>query len=103
MDKIKRILQADIKTINQSIVETQKIIDKCFNDMLDAMPGSEEHRKAKLEIDNRTNEKWLYYGRLGAVRSMLKLIAEKEEADKLEIDYSDYQYCKAVGADELPF
>ena len=27
----------------------------------------------------------------------------KEEADKLEIDYSDYQYCKAVGADELPF
>ena len=61
MDKIKRILQADIKTINQSIVETQKIIDKCFNDMLDAMPGSEEHKKAKVEMDCKTNEKWLYY------------------------------------------
>ena len=30
-------------------------------------------------------------------------ISDKEEADKLEIDYNHYQYCKAVGAEELPF
>ena len=34
---------------------------------------------------------------------VLKLISDKEEADKLEIDYNHYQYCKAVGAEELPF
>ena len=103
MEGIKRILQSDITTINQSIVEVQSVIDKCFNTMLDTLPGTEEYRKAKVEFDNRSQEKWLYYGRLGAIEMVLKLISDKEEADKLEIDYNHYQYCKAVGAEELPF
>ena len=103
MEGIKRILQSDIITINQSIVEVQSVIDKCFNTMLDTLPGTEEYRKAKVEFDNRSQEKWLYYGRLGAIEMVLKLISDKEEADKLEIDYNHYQYCKAVGAEELPF
>lgn len=103
MEDIKKILQCDVRTINQSIVETQTVIDKCFNTMLDAIPGTEEYRKAKIEYDNKNQEKWLYYGRLGAVERMLRLIKDKEEADKLEIDYNNYQYCKAVGAEELPF
>lgn len=103
MEAIKKILQTDIRTVNQSIVETQSVIDKCFNTMLDALPGTEEYRKAKIEYDNKSQEKWLYYGRLGAIEMVLKLISDKEEADKLEIDYNHYQYCKAVGAEELPF
>lgn len=103
MEAIKKILQSDIRTVNQSIVETQSVIDKCFNTMLDALPGTEEYRKAKIEYDNKSQEKWLYYGRLGAIEMVLKLISDKEEADKLEIDYNHYQYCKAVGAEELPF
>ena len=103
MEGIKRILQSDIRTINQSIVEVQSVIDKCFNTMLDTLPGTEEYRKAKVEFDNRSQEKWLYYGRLGAIEMVLKLISDKEEADKLEIDYNHYQYCKAVGAEELQF
>lgn len=103
MEAIKKILQSDIRTVNQSIVEIQSVIDKCFNTMLDALPGTEEYRKAKIEYDNKSQEKWLYYGRLGAIEMVLKLISDKEEADKLEIDYNHYQYCKAVGAEELPF
>ena len=49
MHDIKQILQCDVKTINQSIVEAQMVIDKCFNAMLDATPGTEEYRKAKIE------------------------------------------------------
>lgn len=103
MEAIKKFLQTDIRTINQSIVEAQLVIDKCFNTMLDTLPGTEEYRKAKIEYDNKSQEKWLYYGRLGAIEMVLKLISDKEEADKLEIDYNHYQYCKAVGAEELPF
>lgn len=103
MEAIKRILQCDVKASNQSIVETQAVIDKCFNTMLDALPGTDEYRKAKVEHDHKSQEKWFYYGRLGAIEKMLKLISDKEEADKLEIDYNHYQYCKAVGAEELPF
>lgn len=103
MEAIKKILQTDIRTVNQSIVETQSVIDKCFNTMLDTLPGTEEYRKAKIEYDNKSQEKWLYYGRLGAIEMVLKLISDKEEADKLEMDYSFYQYCKTVGAEELPF
>ncbi|MFQ6871187.1 MAG: hypothetical protein ACLRSF_06870 [Romboutsia timonensis] len=103
MEAIKRILQCDVRALNQSIVETQAVIDRCFNTMLDTLPGTEEYRKAKIEYDNKSQEKWLYYGRLGAVEMVLKLISDKEEADKLEMDYSHYQYCKAVGAEELPF
>lgn len=103
MDAIKRVLQSDVKTLNQSIVETQTVIDKCFNTMLDVLPGTDEYRKAKVEYDIKSQEKWLYYGQLGAVERILKLISDKEEADKLEIDYNHYQYCKAVGAEELPF
>ena len=29
MEAIKRILQCDVRTLNQSIVETQAVIDKC--------------------------------------------------------------------------
>ena len=103
MEGIKRILQSDIRTINQSIVEAQLVIDKCFNTMLDTVPGTEDYIKAKVEYDNKNQEKWLYYGRLGAIEMMLKLISCKEEADKLKMDYNFYQYCKAVGAEELPF
>lgn len=103
MDAIKRVLQSDVKTLNQSIVEAQAVIDKCFNTMLDVLPGTDEYRKAKVEYDIKNQEKWLYYGQLGAVERILKLISDKEEADKLEIDYNYYQYCKAVGAEELPF
>lgn len=103
MEEIKKNLQIDIRIVNQSIVEAQSVIDKCFNTMLDATPGTDEYRKAKVEYDNKSQEKWLYYGRLGAIEMVLKLISDKEEADKLEIDYNHYQYCKAVGAEELPF
>lgn len=103
MDAIKRVLQSDVKILNQSIVETQAVIDKCFNTMLDVLPGTDEYRKAKVEYDIKSQEKWFYYGRLGAIEMVLKLISDKEEADKLEIDYNHYQYCKAVGAEELPF
>ena len=41
MEAIKKILQSDIRTVNQSIVEIQSVIDKCFNTMLDALPGTE--------------------------------------------------------------
>lgn len=103
MEAIKKVLQCDVRTLNQSIVETQAVIDKCFNAMLDAIQGTEEYRKVKIEHDNKSQEKWLYYGQLGAVERILKLISDKEEADKLEMDYNHYQYCKAVGAEELPF
>lgn len=103
MDAIKRVLQSDVKTLNQSIVETQTVIDKCFNTMLDVLPGTDEYRKAKVEYDIKSQEKWLYYGRLGAVEMMLKLISDKEERDKLEMDLIAYDYYKTVGAEELPF
>ena len=103
MEAIKRILQCDVKALNQSIVETQAVIDKCFSTMLDALPGTDEYLKVKVEHDIKGQEKWLYYGQLGAVERILKLISDKEEADKLEMDFSHYQYCKAVGAEELPF
>ena len=103
MEAIKKILQSDVRALNQSLVETQAVIDKCFNTMLDALPGTDEYLKVKVEHDIKSQEKWLYYGRLGSIEMVLKLISDKEEADKLEIDYNHYQYCKAVGAEELPF
>lgn len=103
MEAIKKFLQTDIRTVNQSIVETQLVIDKCFNTMLDTTPGTKEYIKAKVEFDNKSQEKWLYYGRLGAIEMMLKLISDKEERDKLEMDLIAYDYYKTVGAEELPF
>lgn len=103
MEAIKKFLQTDIRTINQSIVETQLVIDKCFNTMLDTTPGTKEYINAKVEFDNKSQEKWLYYGRLGAIEMMLKLISDKEERDKLEMDLIAYDYYKTVGAEELPF
>lgn len=103
MEAIKRILQCDVRTVNQSIVETQSVIDKCFNKMLDATPGTDEYRKAKVEHDHKSQEKWFYYGRLGAIEKMLKLISDKEETDSLEEDIEAYNYFKSVGAEELPF
>lgn len=103
MEAIKKILQTDIRTVNQSIVETQLVIDKCFNTMLDATPGTKEYIKAKVEFDNKSQEKWLYYGRLGAIEMVLKLISDKEERDKLEMDLIAYDYYKTVGAEEFPF
>lgn len=103
MNDIKQILQCDVKTINQSIVETQAVIDKCFNTMLDTIPGTQEYRKAKIEYDNRNQEKWFYYGWLGSVKKIIKLISDKEEADKLEMDLFAYDYFKSVGAEEMPF
>lgn len=103
MEAIKKFLQTDIRTINQSIVETQLVIDKCFNTMLDTTPGTKEYINAKVEFDNKSQEKWLYYGRLGAIEMMLKLISDKEERDKLEMDLIAYDYYKTVGAEEFPF
>ena len=103
MEAIKRILQCDVKALNQSIVETQAVIDKCFNTMLDALPGTDEYLKVKVEHDIKSQEKWLYYGQLGAIEKMLKLLSDKEERDKLEMDVIAYDYYKAVGAEELPF
>lgn len=103
MEAIKRILQCDVRALNQSIVETQAVIDKCFNTMLDALPGTDEYLKVKVEHDIKSQEKWLYYGQLGAIERMLKLISDKEERDKLEMDVIAYDYYKAVGAEELPF
>ena len=103
MHDIKQILQCDVKTINQSIVDAQMVIDKCFNAMLDATPGTEEYRKAKIEYDNKREEKWIYYGWLGSLKKTIKLISDKEEADKLEMDLFAYDYFKSVGAEELPF
>ena len=103
MEAIKKILQCDVRALNQSIVETQAVIDKCFNTMLDALPGTDEYLKVKVEHDIKSQEKWLYYGQLGAIERMLKLISDKEERDKLEMDVIAYDYYKAVGAEELPF
>ena len=103
MEAIKRILQCDVKALNQSIVETQAVIDKCFNTMLDALPGTDEYLKVKVEHDIKSQEKWIYYGQLGAIEKMLKLLSDKEERDKLEMDVIAYDYYKAVGAEELPF
>ncbi len=103
MEAIKRILQYDVRALNQSIVKTQAVIDKCFNTMLDALPGTDEYRKAKVEHDHKSQEKWFYYGRLGAIEKMLKLISDKEEADILEEDIEAYNYFESVGAEELPF
>ena len=103
MEAIKRILQCDVRTLNQSIVETQAVIDKCFNTMLDALPGTDEYRKAKVEHDHKSQEKWFYYGRLGAIEKMLKLLSDKEETDILEEDIEAYNYLETVGAEELPF
>ena len=52
MEAIKRILQCDVRTLNQSIVETQAVIDKCFNTMLDVLPGTDEYRKANAMCDD---------------------------------------------------
>ena len=103
MEAIKKILQSDVRALNQSIVETQTVIDKCFNTMLDALPGTDEYRKAKVEFDVKSQEKWLYYGQLGAVEKMLKLLSDKEETDSLEEDIEAYNYFESVGAEELPF
>lgn len=103
MEAIKKILQCDVRALNQSIVETQAVIDKCFNTMLDALPGTDEYLKVKVEHDIKSQEKWLYYGQLGAIEKMLKLLSDKEERDKLEMDVIAYDYYKAVGAEELPF
>ena len=103
MEAIKRILQCDVRTLNQSIVETQAVIDKCFNTMLDALPGTDEYRKAKVEHDHKNQEKWFNYGRLGAIEKMLKLLSDKEETDSLEEDIEAYNYFESVGAEELPF
>lgn len=103
MEAIKRILQCDVRALNQSIVKTQAVIDKCFNTMLDALPGTDEYRKAKVEHDHKNQEKWVYYGRLGAIEKMLKLLSDKEEIDSLEEDIEAYNYFESVGAEELPF
>ena len=103
MEEIKKILQWDIRCINEKIVEVQSVIDKAFNTMLDSLQGTDEYRKAKIEHDNKSQEKWLYYGRLGAIEMVLKLISDKEERDKLEMDVIAYNYYKSVGAEELPF
>ena len=103
METIKRILQCDVRALNQSIVKTQAVIDKCFNTMLDALPGTDEYRKAKVEHDQKNQEKWFYYGRLGAIEKMLKLLSDKEETDSLEEDIEAYNYFESVGAEELPF
>jgi len=103
MEAIKKILQSDVRALNQSIVETQAVIDKCFNTMLDALPGTDEYLKVKVEHDIKSQEKWIYYGQLGAIEKMLKLLSDKEERDKLEMDVIAYDYYKAVGAEELPF
>lgn len=103
MEAIKRILQCDVRTLNQSIVETQAVIDKCFNTMLDALPGTDEYLKVKVEHDIKSQEKWLYYGQLGAIEKMLKLLSDKEETDSLEEDIEAYNYFESVGAEELPF
>ena len=103
MEAIKRILQCDVRALNQSIVKTQAVIDKCFNTMLDALPGTDEYRKAKVEHDHKNQEKWFYYGRLGAIEKMLKLLSDKEETDSLEEDIEAYNYFGSVGAEELPF
>ena len=86
MDEIKKILQCDIRCINESIVKAQHSIDKAFNTMLDTLPGTEEYRKAKYEHDMISQEKWLYYGRLGAVEMMLDLIKKHEEKELEEFE-----------------
>ena len=103
MDEIKRILQCDIRCINESIVKAQHSIDKAFNTMLETLPDTDEYRQAKFCRDTKEQEKWLYYGRLGAIERILKLISDKEERDSLEEDIEAYNYFESVGAEELPF
>ena len=92
MEYIKRALKTDISIVNEKIVDAQRIIDKSFNIMLDSLEGTDEYRKAKIEYDLKKEEKWFFYGRLGASEWILKLI---ENEDKL----NTYN----IGADELPF
>ena len=103
MNEIKRVLQCDIKTLNQSIVDIQLTIDKAFNTMLEATPGSYEYRNAKVIHDSKSQDKWFYFGMLRMIERITKLISDKEEAEKLEMDLIAYDYFKSVGAEELPF
>ena len=103
MHDIKQMLECDVETLNESIVETQLAIDKAFNAMLEALPGSDEYRKEKIVHDSKSQEKWFYFGRLSMVKKIIKLISNKEEADKLEMDMIAYDYFKSMGAEELPF
>lgn len=86
MEEIKKFLQCDIRCINESIVKAQYSIDKAFNIMLDTLPGTEEYRKAKYEYEMISQEKWLYYGRLGAVEMILDLIKNQEEKELEEFE-----------------
>ena len=103
MSKIKDKLQTEIKALNKNIVDVQKVIDECFYITLDSIKGTEEYIKAKVKYDMKKEEKYNYYGNLASAEILLKLIHDKEEADRLQMDYNHYVYCQEVGADELPF
>lgn len=100
---MKRKLQKRTEILNQNIVELQKSIDKYSNIMLETIGGTEEYRHAKVKHDINKEEKYNKYGDLLSVKETLNMILEKEEADRLEMEYNHYMYCKEVGAYELPF
>ena len=89
--------------MNQNIVELQKSIDKYNNIMRKTIYGTEEYRHAKVNHDTKKEEKYNNYGDLLSVKETLNMIREKEEADRLKMEYNDYLYFKEVGAYELPF
>ena len=100
---MKRRLRKRIEILNQNIVELQKSIDKYNNIMRKTIYGTEEYRHAKVNHDTKKEEKYNNYGDLLSVKETLNMIREKEEADRLKMEYNDYLYFKEVGAYELPF
>ena len=101
ISKIKDKLQAEIKGLNQSIVDTQKVIDKCFGIMLETLEGTEQYRKANVEHDTKKEAKCNYYGQLASAERLLELIRDKEEADRLKNDYNYHVYYQEADTNEV--
>ncbi|MBP3930903.1 MAG: hypothetical protein J6D47_15245 [Peptostreptococcaceae bacterium] len=82
MQELRKVIESNIGAINKQIVDTQKEIDELFeshlNNPFDAM------NETKRNVRNQ--DKFYYYGWLGALESVLKIIDKLEEQDKLDFE-----------------
>ena len=81
MQELRKIIENNIGTINQQIVDTQRKIDELFEEHL-----NNPIINNKVEIEMKTNSKYFYYGWLGALEGVLEKIKMLEEKDKLEFE-----------------
>ena len=79
MQELRKIIENNICTTNQQIVDTQRKIDKLFEQYL-----KNPMINNKVEIESKNQDKFYYYGWIGALESILKKINELEEKDNLE-------------------